>query len=64
MLDGGDGTSRFVWTADLLPDEIAHTTAEMMERGVDAVKSTLEADAGDSGAVSYEPLTSPRPAAR
>jgi hypothetical protein len=38
--DGG-GT-RFVWTADLLPDEAAAQTAEMMERGIGVVKDTLE----------------------
>jgi uncharacterized protein YndB with AHSA1/START domain len=38
-----DGTARFVWTADLLPEEIAQVTAEMMERGIDIVKQTLEA---------------------
>lgn len=38
-----DGTSRFVWTADLLPEEIAQVTGEMMERGIDVAKQTLEA---------------------
>jgi carbon monoxide dehydrogenase subunit G len=37
----GDGT-RFVWTADLLPNEAAPPTAEMMERGVDVLKRTQE----------------------
>jgi carbon monoxide dehydrogenase subunit G len=37
-----DGTTRFVWTADLLPREMAQITSEMMERGVDTVKATLE----------------------
>lgn len=40
-----DGTTRFVWTADLLPEETAQVTAEMMERGIDIVKQTLEAAA-------------------
>lgn len=34
--------ARFVWTADLLPDEAAAATAEMMERGTEVVKATLE----------------------
>lgn len=34
--------SRFVWTADLLPDEAAPATAEMMERGTETVKASLE----------------------
>ena len=38
----GDGT-RFVWTADLLPNEAAPPTAEMMERGIDVLKQTQEA---------------------
>lgn len=37
----GDGT-RFVWTADLLPDAAAEATAEMMEQGIRTVKETLE----------------------
>jgi carbon monoxide dehydrogenase subunit G len=39
----GDGQTRFVWVADLLPDELAGTTGELMERGIDVVKQTLEA---------------------
>ena len=41
-----DGTTRFVWIADLLPDEAAEITAGLMERGIDTVKQTLEAAAG------------------
>lgn len=37
----GEG-SRFVWIADLLPDEAAGPTAEMMGRGVEVAKETLE----------------------
>lgn len=40
-----DGTTRFVWIADLLPNEIAEMTGEMMERGVENVKQALEASA-------------------
>jgi hypothetical protein len=36
-----DGGSRFVWTADLLPDAAAPVTAEMMGRGVEVVRETL-----------------------
>jgi hypothetical protein len=39
-VDGG--RSRFVWTADLLPDAAAAVTGEMMERGIGVVKQTLE----------------------
>ncbi len=40
-----DGTARFVWTADLLPNELAAVTEELMGRGIDTVKQTLEASA-------------------
>lgn len=40
-----DGTARFVWVADLLPDGLAEVTGELMERGIDTVKRTLEAAA-------------------
>jgi hypothetical protein len=38
----GDGRARFVWTADLLPDETAQPTAEAMEIGTQAIKRELE----------------------
>jgi len=38
----GEG-SRFVWTADLLPDGAAGPTGEMMERGIEVLKQTQEA---------------------
>jgi hypothetical protein len=38
----GDGACRFVWTADLLPNELAATTSEFMEQGTKVVKTTLE----------------------
>lgn len=40
-----DGTTRFTWDADLLPDELAQVSGEMMERGADTIKQTLEASA-------------------
>jgi uncharacterized protein YndB with AHSA1/START domain len=45
VLSEKDGRSRFVWTADLLPDEAEERTGEMMERGTQVVKETLEAAA-------------------
>lgn len=45
VIDNGDGTTQFVWIADLLPDEMAEMTGEMMERGVENVKQALEAGA-------------------
>jgi uncharacterized protein YndB with AHSA1/START domain len=41
----GDG-ARFVWTADLLPHELAGPTGEMMEQGIEVLKETREAEAG------------------
>jgi len=37
--------SRFVWTADLLPDEFAGQVEQMMAAGIAVVKQTLEAAA-------------------
>jgi hypothetical protein len=39
--DGGG--ARFVWCADLLPNELAGPTAEAMEQGTNIAKLTLEA---------------------
>lgn len=39
------GGSRFVWTADLLPNELAERTAALMQQGTNVVKQTLEAQA-------------------
>ncbi|HYN07375.1 MAG TPA: SRPBCC family protein [Vicinamibacterales bacterium] len=36
------GRSRFVWIADLLPDEVAPGVAAMMDEGLDVIKRTLE----------------------
>jgi hypothetical protein len=38
----GDTGTLFVWIADLRPDVAAQRTAAMMERGINAVKDTLE----------------------
>ena len=38
----GAGRARFVWTADLLPNELAELTAEMMAEGSAVAKQTLE----------------------
>jgi carbon monoxide dehydrogenase subunit G len=39
------GGSRFVWTADVLPDELAGQVEQMMAAGIAVVKQTLEAAA-------------------
>jgi carbon monoxide dehydrogenase subunit G len=38
----GEGRSRFVWIADLLPHEVAAGIAAMMDQGLAAIKRTLE----------------------
>jgi hypothetical protein len=38
----GAHRARFVWVADLLPNALAARTGEMMERGTNVVKETLE----------------------
>lgn len=45
----GENASRFVWLADLLPNELAAPTGEMMERGTGVVKATLEDQAAGNG---------------
>lgn len=42
VLPDGEGGSRFVWIADLLPHELASGIAEMMEQGLAVIKRTLE----------------------
>lgn len=37
-----DGRSRFVWVTDLLPNELAARTAQMMAAGMEAITRTLE----------------------
>lgn len=39
--DGAAGC-RFVWVADLLPNQVAPTIAAMMEQGITVIKATLE----------------------
>jgi carbon monoxide dehydrogenase subunit G len=42
VTEDGDGGSRFVWTADLLPDELAGQVESMMSVGILVIKKTLE----------------------
>jgi hypothetical protein len=37
-----DGGTRFVWIADLLPDEIAGDIRRLMEQGLGVIKKTME----------------------
>lgn len=45
VLAESDDRARFVWIADLLPNELEARTAELMERGTSVVKKTLESAA-------------------
>ena len=38
----GEGHSRVVWIADLLPDSVADTVGEMMSQGLGVMKQTME----------------------
>jgi len=42
IVDEG-GATRFVWTTDVLPDDVAPAIAELMDAGIAAIKQTLEA---------------------
>jgi Polyketide cyclase / dehydrase and lipid transport len=42
VLAEDDGRARLVWTSDLRPDALAEVTAQAMEQGLAAIKSTLE----------------------
>ena len=41
VFDEPDGMSRFVWIADLLPDELAPAIAAMMEQALAVIRDTL-----------------------
>jgi hypothetical protein len=42
VIADGDTRCRFVWITDVLPDELADRVAALMDRGLDAIKTTLE----------------------
>src|SRR5262245_41650286 len=42
VFEESPGKCRFVWTADLLPDELAPNVAGMMEQGLAVIKQTME----------------------
>jgi carbon monoxide dehydrogenase subunit G len=45
----GAGRTRFVWIADLLPDELAPAVAAMIDEGIAAIGKTLGAAGGELG---------------
>ncbi len=38
----GHGRSRFVWTTDVLPDDVAPMIGALMDQGIGVIKATLE----------------------
>lgn len=50
-LPDGDGRTRVVWIADLLPEELAGPIGGMMDQGCAAMRRTLEASSASAGAV-------------
>ena len=42
IFEEGEGRSRVVWIADLLPHELATTVGSMIEQGLATIKRTLE----------------------
>ena len=42
VFDAGDGTSRFVWTKDVLPDSLAPIIDGLMAQGLAVIKATME----------------------
>ena len=49
VIDEGDGC-RFVWIADVLPHAAAERTAELMERGTETIRATMEGGPARAGA--------------
>ena len=45
VLDLEDGTSRFVWIKDVLPDSLAPVVDGMMTQGIAVIKATMESAA-------------------
>ncbi len=44
VFTAGEGRSRFVWIADLLPNELAASISSMMDQGSSVIKQTLESN--------------------
>jgi carbon monoxide dehydrogenase subunit G len=47
VFDDGQGGCRFVWIADLLPNEVAPAIAQMIDQGIAVIKKTLEEKASN-----------------
>lgn len=53
VFDDGEGRSRVVWIADLLPHEMAPAVTGMIEHGLKAMQRTLEGAAGTTAGSDY-----------
>jgi hypothetical protein len=42
IADNGDRRTRFIWTVDVLPDELVAPITDMMATGLAAIKATLD----------------------
>ncbi len=42
VIDGDGGGTRFLWSADVLPDSAGSRVAELMDLGIDAIKKAFE----------------------
>jgi hypothetical protein len=42
VFDNDHGGTRFLWTTDLLPNELASNVSTMMEAGIAVIKKTME----------------------
>lgn len=51
VFDEPGGRTRFVWIADVLPHEAAVPVGQMMDRGIEVVKHTLESPPGSRAGV-------------
>lgn len=43
LIKADGAATRFIWMADVLPDELAPTVEAMMDAGIDVIRKTLEA---------------------
>jgi carbon monoxide dehydrogenase subunit G len=48
VFDDGPDRSRFVWIADVLPDEVTAKVRAMMEQGIAVIKHTLQSAAASA----------------
>lgn len=42
VLEGSDGHARVIWIADLLPDSFAGAIGQMMDAGMNAMRTALD----------------------